>query len=362
MTKRERVEAVYRLEKADRIPFVPAIYEHKARLVDTSPSRICSDRELLHEALRREVALYDPDMLVIGIDVYNVEAEAIGCQVVYFEDSNDVPGIVAPLIEGPAGLDKLGLPDPERDGRMPVYLDVAESLHRELGAEMVLRGAVSGPYSMASMLLGAENFVFATVEAPEFARRLVEFCARVTVDFSKAFLARGVEPILFDSRATPQLASPRIFRRLVTPIYRDFVIPELKAAGARLMPLIIGGNTTSVIDDMIATGAQQLLCDHCCDLDKFGDKCMAARMPFRVNVDALLVNGGTSAEVRRAACEVLGRRGEQPGLLLGCGVVDYNCDPQVVNAIREALTDYAAGRVDFERELAPAGGHEQCRN
>ena len=36
-------------------------------------------------------------MLVIGIDVYNVEAESLGCKVVYFEDSNDCPGIVEPI-------------------------------------------------------------------------------------------------------------------------------------------------------------------------------------------------------------------------------------------------------------------------
>ncbi|MEK7404117.1 MAG: hypothetical protein AAB225_03325 [Acidobacteriota bacterium] len=48
MTKRERVEAVYRLEKADCIPFVPAIYEHKGALVGKTPSEICRNADYLY--------------------------------------------------------------------------------------------------------------------------------------------------------------------------------------------------------------------------------------------------------------------------------------------------------------------------
>ena len=71
MTKRRRVEMVYSLEKADRIPFVPAIYEHKGALVGKSPSEICRNSEYLYAGLKKELETYDPDMLVIGIDVYN---------------------------------------------------------------------------------------------------------------------------------------------------------------------------------------------------------------------------------------------------------------------------------------------------
>jgi uroporphyrinogen decarboxylase len=67
VTKRDRVEAVYALRPADRIPFVPAIYEHKAALIGKSPSQICRDAELLHEGLRRELATYDPDMLLASM-------------------------------------------------------------------------------------------------------------------------------------------------------------------------------------------------------------------------------------------------------------------------------------------------------
>lgn len=342
MTKRERVERVYRLEKADRVPFVPAIYEQKGALIGKTPSEICRNAEFLYAGLKKELETYDADMLVIGIDVYNVEAEALGCRVVYFEESGDVPGIVEPIIRDRAGLARLGVPDPNRDGRMPMYLDVAERIGRELGGEMIVRGAVTGPYSMAAELIGAEAFVLLTVDEPDFARQMLDFCARVTVEFGKAFLARGVEPIIFDSRATPTLASPRVVKEQVLPIYRDYVLPELKAAGGRYLPLIIGGNTTSIIDDLIATGSTQFLSDRPANLRKWCEKALAARVPVRANVDSLLVNRGPVEAIQAQVREILSEFGEHPGFLLGCGIACWDCNPAHVVAIREVIDEAAA--------------------
>src|ERR1035441_4263856 len=50
---------------------------------------------------------------------------------------------------GPAALDKLGVPDPERASRMPLYLEVAERLYRDIGQSVIVRGAGHGPYSVA---------------------------------------------------------------------------------------------------------------------------------------------------------------------------------------------------------------------
>src|SRR4030042_88094 len=103
MTKRGRVEKTHAFEVPARIPFVPAVYEHKARLVGRLPSEVCRSLELLLESLDKELEVYDPDMLVVGIDVYNVEAEATGCEIRSFDRSSDVPAVAAPLPARPGG-------------------------------------------------------------------------------------------------------------------------------------------------------------------------------------------------------------------------------------------------------------------
>jgi len=336
LTKRRRVELTYGLLPHDRPPFVPAIYEHKARLINRTPSQICRSPELLEAALERELQVYDPDMLVVGVDVYNVEAEALGATVIYFDDSS-VPAIAGPLLHHPEDLDRLPLPNPESDGRMPLFLSVAASLARRYADSLIIRGAVTGPFSLASALVGAELLLMACIERPDFVRRLLAFSARISQAYALAFVERGVEPIIFDSRAAPPLLSPRLFRELLLPVYRDSLFPSLKAAGARFLPLIIGGDTTPILDSLLASGATQLLCDAPADLDAFLHRCSRARLPFRVNLDARLVHAGPPQAIREAAHSVLLRAGHFPGLLLGCGVVAYDTPTSHVLAIREAL-------------------------
>jgi uroporphyrinogen decarboxylase len=341
LTKRRRVELTHRLLPHDRPPFVPAIYEHKARLISRTPSEICRSAELLEAALERELAVYDPDMLVVGVDVYNVEAEALGARVIWFDDSS-VPTLAEPPLHRPEDLDKLSLPDPECDGRMPLFLSVAGALARRYRDSLIVRGAVTGPFSLASALLGPEPLLMACIEQPDFVRRLLALSARVTELYATAFLQRGAQPIIFDSRAAPPLLSPRLFRELLLPVYRDYLFPSLKSAGGRFLPLIIGGNTTPLLDSLIASGATQLLCDAPANLDAFLLHCSRAGLPFRVNVDARLVHSGPPQAIREATLSLLQRAGHFPGLLLGCGIVAYDTPPSHVLAIREALLSWAS--------------------
>jgi uroporphyrinogen decarboxylase len=342
MTKRERVERTYALGLPDRPPFVPAVYEHKAALVGQTPSRVCRDGGLLHEALLKELAVYDPDMLVVGVDVYNVEAEALGCPVSYFDDSDDVPAVSGPLIGSPGDLSKLGIPDPEADGRMPLFLAAARRLQKEIGDDVIIRGALTGPFSLAGALMGTEKLLLATADDPAFVRRLLNFCGRVTVAYGRAFLAGGAEVILFDSKASPGAASPHVFHEFVLPVYRDLVMPSLAEAGAGCRPLIIGGDTTSVLEDLLRTGATQLLCDAGSDLEAFKRRCREERLAFRASVDARLVHRGSPAEIRAEGLRILGATRGQPGLLFGCGVVAYDTAPANVLALRSALQEFSS--------------------
>jgi uroporphyrinogen decarboxylase len=341
MTKRERVEQTYRFGHPDRPPFVPAVYEHKARLVGRSPSEVCRDGDLLHEACLKELEIYDPDMLVVGLDVYNVEAEALGSEVRFFDDTGDVPSIAAPLLGSPAELGRLGVPDPGRDGRMPLFLRAASLLRKERGVDMIVRGAVTGPFSLACALAGTEQVLVATVEDAPFVRRLLEFSGRVSAAFGRAFLAEGAEVVLFDSKASPAAASPRVFRDFVLPVYRDFVVPSLVGAGARYLPLIIGGDTTPILEDLLRTGANQLLCDAGSDLERFKERCREKRRALRVSVDARLVHRGTPGEIRAEAHRILAATRGQPGLLFGCGIVAYDAEPRNVLALRDALDEFS---------------------
>ena len=88
------METVWNCGKADRVPFVPAVYEQKAFLIGDTPSRVSRDADLFYRAMMTECETYQADALVVGMDVYNLEAEALGAKVTFYEgDDTSIPGI-----------------------------------------------------------------------------------------------------------------------------------------------------------------------------------------------------------------------------------------------------------------------------
>jgi len=57
------------LEPSDGVPFVPAVYEHKAWFIGRTPSEVCREGSLLVESVLAEYEALHPDALVVGIDV-----------------------------------------------------------------------------------------------------------------------------------------------------------------------------------------------------------------------------------------------------------------------------------------------------
>src|SRR5512140_1815105 len=114
-----------------KIQFSPAIYEHAARFVGRSPWEVSRDADLLFEAHRRAWLEYRHTPIVVGIDIYNLEAEAYGAKVSAPGDGG-IPAISHPLF---ASLDEArDVPpfDPARDGRIAMVLRVAQRLKKDL--------------------------------------------------------------------------------------------------------------------------------------------------------------------------------------------------------------------------------------
>lgn len=100
MNSLQRLTAVSRGKRADRIPFLPTILEHSARLIGKTPSEVAVNAKMLEEALIEAYNFYGHDSLTVGIDVYNIEAEALGCKIRFHEDFS-IPGVIShPFEEG----------------------------------------------------------------------------------------------------------------------------------------------------------------------------------------------------------------------------------------------------------------------
>jgi uroporphyrinogen decarboxylase len=341
LTPRQRIERLLDGKSADRVPFCPAVYEHKAALIGVRPSEMCRDADLFESAIIREVEVYDPDMLVVGCDVYNVEAEAAGCEVLY-PDSTGVPAVRTRVLGPGDDVGALAAPDPAADGRMPLHLEVGRRIQARFGRERLVRGALTAPFSMAAELVGPAEILMAMLDRPEWVRELLDFTAGVCKAYGQAFAGEGLGLILFDSHASPPMTYPEIYRRIILPPTAEVIRYFRSELQIPLVPYIMGGDTTALLEEIIRTGTNNLLCDYRADLGRFVHRLKAEPILLRANISPSLLVGEPIEVIRSRVREVLAVGRGQPRFLMGTGILPYDIPPGQVLAVKQVLDETAS--------------------
>ncbi|HEY5553106.1 MAG TPA: uroporphyrinogen decarboxylase family protein, partial [Opitutaceae bacterium] len=336
------VDSVLRCAAIRRPPlFLPAIYEHKAAFIGSTPSAISRDGDLLTRAMLAEYKAIGPDALVVGVDVYNLEAEAVGCRVTYYEgDDTSIPGISPGnhTIKVGDDLSAAPLPNPLTDGRMPVNLTATRNVRRTLGDDFWLRGALSGPFSLAISLVGAEALFLACLDDPDWVRRVLDYSGNIIKEFAKGYIDAGAGLILFDSQASPLLLSPAMYEEFVLPVTAELV-RWANEQGVRDMPLIIGGDTTPIAELLVQTGANNLLCDFTADFDAWADVCRQHGRSFRRNISPHLIQKGPPEKIHEVAVAELKRGIDLPGFIMGTAVIPFGTPTENLLAIKQACIE-----------------------
>ncbi len=344
VAKRAEIENVLRCGTPRAVPiFLPAIYEHKAWFIGSTPSAISRDANLLARAMLAEFEAIGPDALVVGVDVYNLEAEAAGCTVSFYEgDDTSIPGIKPGdhIIHVGDDLSAARVPNPLKDGRMPVNLEAAKIVRRELGSDFWIRGAISGPFSLAISLVGAEAVFIACLDNPDWVRELLAYTGRIITAFGQGYIDAGVELVVFDSQASPELLSPSMYEEFVLPITQDVAAWAAKQ-GVRDLPLVIGGNTTPIAELLARTGCNNLLCDFTGDFEEWSAVAASANKALRRNLSPRMIEKATPDEIYAAARANAERGKGVPGFIMGTAVIPFGTPTESVLAVKQACLDSA---------------------
>jgi uroporphyrinogen decarboxylase len=342
LASRTDVESVLRCQTRPGAPlFLPAIYEHKAWFIGSTPSAISRDPELLARAMLAEHEAVGADALTVGVDVYNLEAEAAGCAVTYYEgDDTSIPGIKPGnhTVKPGDDVDFAPVPNPLTAGRMPVNLAAARTVRRVLGDRVWIRGAVSGPFSLAISLVGAEALFLACLDQPDWVRRVLAYAERIIRQFARAYLDAGVELIVFDSQASPELLSPAMYEEFVLPVTADFVA-WAATQGVRDVPLVIGGDTTPIAETICRTGANNLLCDFTGDFGAWAATARAAGRALRRNLSPRLLETASPEKIHDVARGELERGRDLPGFIMGTAVIPFGTPTRNILAVKQACLD-----------------------
>ncbi len=277
-------------------------------------------------------------MLVVGCDVYNVEAEAAGCEVLY-PDSTGVPAVRTRALEAGADISVLAAPDPSRDGRMPLHLEVGRRIQARFGHERIVRGALTAPFSMAAELAGPEELLIALLDRPAWVGELLRFAAGVCKSYGRAFADRGLGVILFDSHASPPMTYPEIYRKIILPPTAEVIRYFRHDLGIPLVPYIMGGDTGPLLEDIVGTGTNNILCDYTADLGIFVQRLKDEPVLLRANISPALLVAQPVEAIRSKVREVVAAGRVHPRFLMGTGILPYDIPPEKVLAVRETLEE-----------------------
>ena len=156
MNSLERLRTAAHLDRPDPTPVAPYMGNHGAHVAGVAIGEYCCCGRLMAEAQYRAWKLYGQDAVVPQSDNYYI-AEGFGVVVQHYEDST--PTFKTAAIDDLDDIGQLRVPDPARDGRMPVYLEAIRRLRELTHGEVAVRAPGTGPFALAAHLLGTEAFL-----------------------------------------------------------------------------------------------------------------------------------------------------------------------------------------------------------
>ncbi len=330
--------------------FTPSVYEHCAALIRRRPWDVSRDAALLFEGQAAAFRRYAHSPVVVGVDIYNLEAEAYGAEVEE-PDGMGTPAIVRHPLSSIEAVRSIEPFDPATDGRIPMVMEVARRL-QDTFPEADVRVPVSGPFSIASNLVGFDLLLRACLQRPAAAGQALGALVEGQVRFCRAVVERGLDIAFFESAAAPPLLSPALFARVELPALRTMISRAAGVVG-HPVPCVMGGDTAPILAHLMETGTGYVICPASNETDQEAFMHFMEEYPevlVRINLRPDITASGDWGTIRREVDRILVLAGERPRVCLGTGALPYETSPTTVERIREYVASAdRPQRSDVER-------------
>lgn len=260
--KRLRFASKPLLMAATRIPFWLLVRIAGRRIVTAfaGASAILLTHSTVQQAVKEPQRLYKAmayTVEVMGLDTFclfadmSLEAEACGCQVSF--DDIQVPTVTTHPVKTIDDLNKLPIPDPYGDGRMPVFLETMRLINKNF--TMLKVAEVSGPFTLALSLSGT-NIYLDMRRNEQKVEAILEYCEKVITEYARALIKSGADMILIAEPAGSGL-SPSDYEHFSLNSTRK-IIRSL----SRPCILHVCGKSEHIIGKMCQSGAVALSVDN----------------------------------------------------------------------------------------------------
>lgn len=345
MTPRETILAAIHGQPHPRVPVAQHNSAFCVRQAGLTMEQYRGDPERAARCLVEAANAFGYDCIIIDFDTASL-AEAMGARLRFPKD--DMASVEQPPLKALRDIHKLPLPDPEKDGRLPVWLETTRAVRRMAGDRLaVMARADQGPFGLLFQLRGHEALMLDLSDEEEGAiTGALAYCAEAGARFARAQLNAGADlTSIGDSAAGQSLISPAHYTRFAQPAQAAY----RRLMGDGILSLHICGKTNEIVEDMVATGCEVLELDHENDIVR-SLQIVANRASVWGNINPALLSTGSASEVREACRPVLEAAVNMTDRFVLCPGCLANADvpPENIRAMTEAASEWGT------RHRAPA--------
>jgi uroporphyrinogen decarboxylase len=281
-----------------------------------SSIKIAQQNYSIHfKALESLADIFSPDIIFPLMDL-SVEANALGRYTIFpKEDTAIVPKDKFDINE----IKKLEEINISFDSRLLNYVKTAELMCISL-PEKILKGAyVTGPYSLASLIMGSDEAAMSTILNPDDLHKLCDFATEKIQDYIRLLIAAGID-IICILEPTAVLLGPREFE-IYSSSYVNYLINSCKYSGINFIYHVCG-NTLHLIETIKKSGVQGI------SLDSKETGILLPDIAKNIPQDIVLIGNinsshlmvkGTKDDIKKEVFDLLHNMDPYPNFILSTG-------------------------------------------
>jgi len=256
---------------------------------------------------------WHPDVLFTLMDL-SVEASALGRETVF--PPYEAATIVSFDYNKDRDLPMLKSINILEDGRLQTYAETHRRMKKELPGDIIRGAYVSGPYTLAGLIMGAENAAMETMMDPEGFHDLCKVCTDKILDYTRMMIESGAQ-IIAVLEPSAMMLGPDQFREFSMEYVRSIVnLCHEQGVG---MVYHICGNTEHLLESLDESGADALSLDSDVDFVKAAE-IVSDKMILIGNLCPTgVIMTGTPQDVQKEVGNLLNTMKNIPNYILSTG-------------------------------------------
>jgi len=313
-TGKERVVAAFRREHTDRVPLAIAAALNCVGELGYTREEYLLDDEIAMKATARALEMFPSDIVrVPGDPTLPMVAQA------RFSKKHGPDAKMKPPLRDKSTIEFFSYQDPRKSKSYTPYLELCRRCVRDF-PDKAVHALMPGPWSNAVGLRGLEEFLFDTVEDPEFVHKLMKITTQLTKERGEALAETGILMLVAgDPSASCSVISPKIYREFIKPYHAE-IVEYFKGVKRQdfYFGLHICGYTDPLMEDLVEVGPDFIEIDGPSSLKRMVEV-SGGKVLIRGNLPVELFIGGTREDFDKAVKECIDTAAAGSGYILSHG-------------------------------------------